>query len=241
MSDSANPYCPRYEDLYASEYFSPVDFHGPLATFKGPLVVTITAHQSREVFCKNAGKKTRMILTVAGQKKLACLNKTSFKALCFAWGTDFNSWIGRQISIDGGEVNGKAATLCKPIKGNGGAGRDRQESPAKSLDQKSAESSAPTTLAPPIDSNSHLASAESTHGQAREVLREMGDELETANIVFIKASKVGDRFSLLDGNGEHWVASPDVMQALSKMKGSGRVIGVSHFGRHIETVFEVPK
>ncbi len=100
---------PSYSDMYAGEYFSPEDF-GPGES----LVVTITAHMPMELTVRGKGKNWKMVLTVADQIKKVAVNKTSWKRLILAWGKDFDSWIGGQIRIERGEVNGKAATLCTP-------------------------------------------------------------------------------------------------------------------------------
>ena len=49
-------------------------------------------------------------------KKLA-VNKTSAKRLRAAWGENFPDWVGHTITVARGQVNGKAATLCTPVKG----------------------------------------------------------------------------------------------------------------------------
>ncbi len=101
---------PRYEDMYAGEYFSPEDF-APGES----LTVTITSHIAAELTVRGKGKNWKMVLTVADQIKKVAVNKTSWKRLILAWGKDFDSWIGGQIRLERGEVNGKSATLCTPL------------------------------------------------------------------------------------------------------------------------------
>lgn len=112
---SSNPYAaiPAYEDVYGGEYFSPADLHD------GPVTARITNLSYDEVFCVGAGKKKKIILTLAGQKKKICVNKTSAKALAFAFSKDFQKWKGQTVAATGGEVNGKAAVLLRPVKASG--------------------------------------------------------------------------------------------------------------------------
>ncbi len=101
---------PRYEDMYAGEYFSPEDFAAGES-----LLVTVTGHMAAELTVRGKGKNWKMVLTVADQIKKLAVNKTSWKRLILAWGKDFDSWVGGQIRLERGEVNGKSATLCNPL------------------------------------------------------------------------------------------------------------------------------
>lgn len=44
------------------------------------------------------------------------LNKTSYRALQRAWGKDPKAWIGSQVTVKLGKVNGKEATLVEPCE-----------------------------------------------------------------------------------------------------------------------------
>lgn len=102
---------PRWEDIYGGKFFSPADLH------EGPVTAKITQLEyNDELFCKGAGKNARVVLTLEGHKKQIVVNKTSAKALAFAFGRDFNTWRGKTVTATGGDVNGKAAVLLRPVK-----------------------------------------------------------------------------------------------------------------------------
>lgn len=105
---------PRYEDLYGSTYVSPEDFpDGKRAKVK------ITAFEVLELAVYKGGravKNKKVVLTCEGCKKKIAVNKTSAKRLAQAWSKDFTKWPGHFITVEGGEVNGKAATLLTPVR-----------------------------------------------------------------------------------------------------------------------------
>lgn len=106
---------PRYEDLYGSEYVSPEDYpEGHSVTLK------ILRHEVIELTCVKAGravKNMKCVLTCEGSKKKVAVNKTSAKRLAMAWGKEFKSWEGHYITVEGGQVNGRPATLLTPTQG----------------------------------------------------------------------------------------------------------------------------
>lgn len=107
---------PRYEDLYGSQFVSPEDFpEGKRAKVKIQSfeVSELAVYKGRGVV-----KNKKVVLTCEGCKKKIAVNKTSAKRLASAWGKDFAAWPGHYIFVEGGEVNGKAATLLTPVRDN---------------------------------------------------------------------------------------------------------------------------
>jgi len=98
----------RYEDIYSSEYLSPVDLQ------PGQSVdATFVGYDVRELYCKGQ-YNIRCTMTVKGGKKRICINKTSARALARAWGKAFADWINKPVTIRRGMVNKKPAILVAP-------------------------------------------------------------------------------------------------------------------------------
>lgn len=105
---------PRYEDLYGSTYVSPEDFpEGKRAKVK---IINLEALDLTVYKGGRAVKNKKVVLTCENCKKKIAVNKTSAKRLAAAWGKDFTLWVGKTIIVEGGEVNGKAATLLQPVR-----------------------------------------------------------------------------------------------------------------------------
>lgn len=112
---------PKYDDLYGSEYVSPEDF-----TPGQRIKVQIARFEILELTVAKGGraiKNQKCVLTVNGtdgkpRKKKIAVNKTSAKKLAAAWTKDFQKWVGHWITVEGGDVNGKAATLLHPVRDN---------------------------------------------------------------------------------------------------------------------------
>lgn len=203
----SNPYqdIPAYEDVYGGQYFSPADLH------TGPVTAKIIDLTYDEIFCKGVGKNSKIILTLAGQKKKIVVNKTSAKALAYAFSKDFAQWKGKTVHADAGNVNGKAAVLLTPIK---------ERVPSK-----------PNVVAEV---------AKAVQGVVEEPGATDG-MLEECDVMFVKIGRMkADQYSLLDANGCNlWRCSEDVYGTLVAIKASNRIIHVCHIMHHIETVAEI--
>lgn len=107
---------PCYNDLYGSTFVSPEDFpDGKRAKVK---IVSFEVSELAVYKGGRAVKNKKVVLTCENCKKKIAVNKTSAKRLAQAWGKDFNNWPGHYITVEGGEVNGKAATLLTPVRDN---------------------------------------------------------------------------------------------------------------------------
>lgn len=188
---------PCYEDMYAGTYFSPEDF-GP----GEQLVVTITAHEAMELTVRGKGKNWKMVLTVADQMKKVAVNKTSWKRLVLAWGKDFDAWIGGQIRLERGEVNGKSATLCTPLP---------RKKPDGSKLRGVAEIVRPTVDRRTTEENGRQAAPQQASAATSEPL-EIVEE-------FIEASARPDGTVVMTGKTACFECSPDLLTAAGWKKG----------------------
>lgn len=104
---------PRYEDVYGSPFFSPVDFNnGQTIRLK---IISTSVDELTCVKGNKAVKNLKCVLTCQGEKKKIAVNKTSAKRLAAKWGKEFSGWHGKTIIVGAGEVNGKPATLLTPV------------------------------------------------------------------------------------------------------------------------------
>lgn len=207
----SNPYqgIPSYEDIYGGQYFSPADLHEGAVTAK---IVNLTYD---EIFCKGVGKNSKIILELAGQKKKIVVNKTSAKALAYAWGKDFGAWKGKTVHADGGNVNGKAAVLLTPVKDK------------------------------PVQKQTTLVAQALAATQGTVVQSEPGahSDDESTDVVFVKISPLAGnkswKYALLDATGcDLWRANEDVIEVLRTMKAKDRKIRVQHMMHCIESCSE---
>ncbi len=123
---------PKYTDIYGSQYVSPEDFpNGKQVLMK------ILSLEAIELTCIKGGrpvKNVKIVATCQGSKKKLAINKTSAKRMAMEWTQDFNLWVGKSISVTGGEVNGKPATLCTPIREDGRSSEPYDDQTGEVLD-----------------------------------------------------------------------------------------------------------
>lgn len=119
-----------WDELYGSEYLSPVDLNGKRVTVK------IVKQERLALSVNGAGaKKPKIVFSCEGCRKKVAMNKTSAKRLALAWGKDFSSYVGRSITIEGGMVMGKPALMLYPA----GVRDDESEQAQADADQWEAE------------------------------------------------------------------------------------------------------
>lgn len=203
----SNPYAniPPYEDIYGGQYFSPADLH------EGPVTAKITALKYDKVFCPKINKEKQLIiLTLAGQKKKICVNKTSAKAMAFAFGKDWQAWVGKTIICNGGQVNGKAAVLLTPVVERGAA--------------------KPPPSAPPVLERGDL------QDDAPPSTLDALDPAKSCRVTFMKCTGSNGDYIFHANDGSKWRADQARYEAIAALKATGKEIGITHFGRQIESV-----